>query len=210
MKKLILAAVAAILCSCSSPDGWVSLFNGNNLDGWGFALEGDEIQASEVFTVRDGMIHIGGNPFGYMYTEAEYSNYDLEVEWAWDGAGSNSGVFLNIEALTAPFPNCIECNLMKDKAGLFVLLGGGMAEEYVLPEDGILPQFPVIAMKSEPNEKADGEWNLTRIEVREGHIKVYMNDQFMNECTDLCKKGRIGLQSEGGPIWFRSVRIKTY
>jgi len=196
------ASVALVSCAPQTID----LFNGKDLTGWSFAVDG-EVPSSDVYSVVDGQIRISGQPFGYMYTDAVYSDYDLEVEWAWEGKGTNSGVFLNIGNTTCPFPECIECNLQAGNAGTFVLLGGAMAKEYVLLEDGILPKFPVIKHVADISEKADGEWNVTRIEMRSGHIKVYINDVFQNECTDLRTDGHIGLQSEGGPIRFKTVRL---
>jgi len=208
-KTLSLILFAFILAGCCG-DKYVSLFNGENLDGWGFVVDGNEMDPAAIYSVQNGMIHISGEKFGYMYTLKEYSDYDLEVTWAWDGKGSNSGVFINITELSNPFPCCIECNLMAGNAGKFVLLGGAMADEYVLPEGGQMPKFPVIDMKEESSELAESEWNVTKVEVRQGHIKAYVNGVLQNECTGHNKSGRIGLQSEGGPIWFKSVKIREY
>lgn len=208
MKKLVvLMTVAMAIAACAPKSTTVELFNGENLDGWQFVVDGDSVPAAEVYSVVDGCIRISGQPFGYMYTEAEYGDYDLEVEWAWEGEGTNSGVFINIGATTNPFPECIECNLQKGKAGKYVLLGGAMAEEYVMPEDGVLPKFPVIEMREASSEKPDGEWNLTRVEVRGAKITSYVNGVLQNECTASRSEGHIGLQSEGGPIRFRRVSL---
>lgn len=206
MKKIlaIMAAAVTVFISCAPKS--VELLNGKNLEGWSFIVDGD-VDPGEVFYVEDGCAVISGAPFGYMYTDKEYSSYDLEVEYAWIGSGTNSGVFLNIGNKSKPFPECVECNLKVGGAGTFVLLGGASVKEYKLPEDGIMPKFPRIDQVNEPSEKPDGEWNLVKAEVRDGHIKVYVNGVLQNECTDLRTSGNIGLQSEGGPVKFRSVRI---
>ena len=206
-RLVLLSAAAALMASCAPKTATVDLFNGSDLSNWGFVVEGDSAPAAEVFKVEDGNIFISGTPFGYMYTLDQYSNYDLEVEWSWVGEGTNSGVFLLISELSNPFPNAVECNLMAGNAGDFVLLGGAMLDEYQLPEDGVLPKFPKIVKKEASSENPAGEWNLTRVEVRDGHIKVYVNGVFQNEGTNQCKTGHIGLQSEGGPIRFRSVKL---
>lgn len=202
---LIFMAAAVTISACCAPKS-VELFNGKDLAGWNFVLDGD-VNPSEVYYVQDGCAVIGGTPFGYMYTDAEYSNYDLEVEYAWIGEGTNSGIFLNIGNKSNPFPECVECNLQAGNAGTFVILGGASVLEYKLPEDGILPKFPKIVKQQDASEKPDGEWNLARVEMRDGHIKAYINGVLQNECTDVRKSGSIGLQSEGGPVKFRSVRI---
>ena len=205
MRSYAFVAAAAALILLSGCSRTEKLFNGRNLDGWEFALADDSKAPEEVFYVQDGIIHITGEPFGYMYTTKTYGNYDLDVEWAWEGAGTNSGVFLLIEDTTVPFPKCIECNLMAGGAGIFVVLGGAHLNEYVLPEDGVLPKFPKVDKKEASSEKPDGEWNLTHIEVRDGHILAYINGVLQNEGTDPCVEGHIGLQSEGGHVKFRSV-----
>lgn len=206
MKRLFtLLAAAVTVFSCCAPES-VELFNGKDLEGWDFIVDGD-VDPSEVYYVEDGCAVISGTPFGCMYTEKEYSDYDLEVEYAWIGQGTNSGIFLNIGNKSKPFPECVECNLKAGDAGTVVLLGGASVKELELPDDGTRPRFPKIDKLSESSENPVGEWNIVKAEVRGGHIKVYVNGVLQNECTDLRTSGNIGLQSEGGALKFRSVRI---
>lgn len=211
MKKflfLLLTAVLSVLslAGCAPKSGVVHLFDGKDLEGWSFVVNG-EVPAAEVFSVEDGQILISGTPFGYMYTDAVYADYDLEVEYAWVGTGTNSGIFLHIGQTTCPFPECVECNLKAGDAGTYVLLGGATAKEYVLPEDGVLPKFPKIDKREPSSEKPDGEWNLARIEVRGGQVTSYINGVLQNQCTASSTEGHIGLQSEGGPLKVRAVRL---
>ena len=203
---LSLLAAGLFFFSCAPKSNFVELFNGKDLSGWSFVVDGD-VPASEVFSVTDGEIHISGTPFGYMYTDAIYVNYDLEVEYAWIGAGSNSGIFLHIGETSCPFPECIECNLQAGNAGTYVFLGGASAEEYQLPADGVMPKFPKIDKREASSEKPDGEWNLARVEVREAKITSYINGVLQNQCTASRTEGHIGLQSEGGPLKIRAVRL---
>ncbi len=204
---LLSAAALLLAASCSDKAASVDLFNGEDLGNWGFVVENDAVPAEEVFSVEDGMISISGTPFGYMYTLDEYSNYELEAEWRWVGEATNSGVFLLVSELSNPFPNAVECNLMAGNAGDFVLLGGAMVDEYQMPEDGVLPRFPKIVKKEASSENPTGEWNTVKAVVCDGNIKVYVNGVFQNEGTSQCKSGHIGLQSEGGPVQFRSVKL---
>lgn len=198
--------MTSLVVSCAKSET-IDLFNGENLTGWIPVVANDTIPAGDVFWVEDGLIRIAGEPFGYIYTEGKYSNYTLDVEWSWPGEPANSGIFLLIEDPTNPFPNGIECQLKAGSAGDFVLLGGSNLEEYQLPEDGIRPAFPVKKRFAESSEVPAGEWNHAKIVVKDGHITVYVNDVLQNEGTDPCVCGHIGLQSEGGPIAFRSVKI---
>jgi len=64
-----------------APKGTVMLFNGKNLNNWVFHLKDPAVDPSTVFTVKDGVIHIKGDPFGYMRTKKSFSDYKLHVEY---------------------------------------------------------------------------------------------------------------------------------
>ena len=113
-KKLasIALVMMAMLSSCGGSDSKQMLFNGKNLEGWTCVLdEKSDVPTSEVYGVKDGNIHIVGNPFGYMRTDKKYSNYKLHVEWRWVGEGTNSGLFLHVQDGDKLWPNAIECQL---------------------------------------------------------------------------------------------------
>jgi len=209
MKKFLFLISTAlflfVLPSCAQTE---NLFNGKDLSNWNFIVDGDKVAPGDVYSVKDGVILIQGNPFGYMYTKKKYSNYILELEWSWVGEGTNSGIFLAIAETQAgnPFPNGIECQLKAGIAGDFVMLGGSDMNEYVVPAEG-KPKFPVIKKREESNEKPVGEWNKAKIEVSDGKITVYINGVLQNQGTTKVKEGNIGLQSEGGPIQFRNVKL---
>ena len=70
-----------------------------------------------------------------------------------------------------------------------------------------MPKFPKINKMEHSSEKPDGEWNLARVEVRGGVITSYINGVLQNRCTASATEGHIGLQSEGGPLKVRAVRL---
>ena len=180
-----------------------------DLSNWNFVLEGDAVPACEVFSVKDGVISIKGEPLGYMYTKEKYGNYTLELEWRWAGEESNSGIFVLIEEANNPFPKGVEVQLKAGNAGDFVLLAGSDLKEFVLPE-GVTerPRFPIIPKREPSNEKPSGEWNKAKISVQDGVITVYINDVLQNVGTSTVMEGNIGLQSEGKEVQFRNIVIK--
>ncbi len=210
MKKSVFWMIALMLFFvCGTFAQTVDLFNGKNLSNWRFVVDGDKVPASQVYTVKDGVIHILGQPFGFMYTEKQYKDYSLELEWRWIDKGTNSGIFLMIaEAKSGnAFPTAIECQLQAGNAGDFVLLSGSDLDEYVVPAGGKRPAFPVIRKREPSNEKPVGEWNKAKIDVKDGKITVYINGVLQNQGTNKVKEGHIGLQSEGGPIQFRNLKL---
>ena len=209
MKKNVFWMIALMLCFvCGVSAQTEELFNGKDLSNWKFVVDGDKAPAESVYSVQDGVIVVHGNPFGYMYTAKKYKDYTLELEWSWIDKGTNSGIFLTIAEVKPgnPFPNGIECQLQAGNAGDFVLLGGSDMVEYVAPASG-RPNFPVIKKREPSNEKPIGEWNKAKIEVKDGKITVYINGVFQNQGTNKVKEGHIGLQSEGGPIQFRNLKL---
>ena len=190
----------------------IKLFNGKDLSNWNFVVDKNSVPADQVYSVKDGVIHIVGNPFGYMYTKDKYSNYKLHVEWRWPNGEekANSGIFLLIEEPKNPFPNGIECQLCAGKVGDFVLLGGSDLAEFQNKPGTKRPAFPVVNRKVADVEKEAGEWNEANIYVKEGVITVYINGIYQNTGTNKIKEGYIGLQSEGKEIEFRNVTVTPW
>jgi hypothetical protein len=70
-------------------------------------------------------------------------------------------------------------------------------------------QFLSIRKKEESSENPIGEWNSYRIICENDKITCYVNDVLQNEGTATSiSRGKIGLQSEGGPIEFRNIRLE--
>ena len=186
----------------------IDLFNGSNLDGWGFVLNDNTKKPDEVFKAQNGVIHITGSPFGYMYTLNKYDNFLLHVEWRWPQEATNSGIFLFVQSDNKVWPNAVECQLAAGKAGDFVLLGGSDLAEFVAKPGESRPAFPVVNRNVTNAEMAVGEWNTAVIFCYNGEITVFINGLLQNKGTkSMHKIGHIALQSEGKDIQFRNVRV---
>lgn len=80
-------------------DGWTSLFNGTNLDGWDVYLKGVGLNPSPqgVFTVAteddQKCIRVSGETIGGISTKKEYRNYHLQLLFKWGSQtwGSKKG-----------------------------------------------------------------------------------------------------------------------
>lgn len=186
------------------------LFNGKDLSNWEFVVDKDAVPAEQVYSVKDGVILIKGEPLGYMYTKKKYSNYKLHVEWRWPKEATNSGIFLLIEEAKNPFPNGIEMQLSAGDAGDFVLLGGSDLFEFHQRPGTRRPGFPVVKKNAPTAEKEVGEWNEANIWVKDGTIHVYINGVYQNTGTNKVTEGHIGLQSEGKEVEFRNVYVTEW
>ena len=56
----------------------IKLFNGTDMTGWTYHLNGDQ-KMSDVWSVVDGIIRCEGRPAGYIRTEGSYTNFELTL-----------------------------------------------------------------------------------------------------------------------------------
>ena len=180
----------------------ILLFNGKDLNNWVFKLKDPSIDPATVFTIRNGLIHISGNPFGYMRTKDIYSDYKLLVEWRWPTEATNSGVFVHAQQPDSIWLKCVECQLQAGNAGDFVCMNGADMTERT---DKSKPFVKKLAASS---EKPTGEWNTMEVICDGSTIKVTVNGILQNKGTNVSvTKGSICLQSEGKDVEFRNVYL---
>ncbi|MCU0376964.1 MAG: DUF1080 domain-containing protein [Bacteroidales bacterium] len=121
MKNLIITlTVITLLSSCGNPpaakENWISLFNGQNLEGWIIKIAGSPLGENykNTFMVEDGVIKVSyseyeqfNNEFGHIYYQTPYSSYRLRVEYRFTGeqcpdgpswAYRNSGIMFHSQS----------------------------------------------------------------------------------------------------------------
>ncbi len=180
----------------------VQLFNGKNLNNWTFTLKDPKVDPKTVFTVNNGVIHIKGDPFGYMRTKESYSDYKLHVEYRYPDELSNSGIFIHAQGADTIWLKCIECQLKAGSAGDFVCMNGSDMNERKDKTNRVVKKM------SESNEKPVGEWNTMEVTCKANTIEVVVNGVVQNKGTNLnITSGSICLQSEGKAIEFKNVFI---
>jgi hypothetical protein len=180
----------------------IMLFNGKDLKNWVLKLKDPSVDPEEIFTVRDGVIHIAGTPFGYMRTRDTYSDYKLHVEYRWPSEPTNSGVFLHVQEPDTIWPKCFECQLKAGNAGDFLCMNGAEMAEHKDKSSIVVPKFVTSS------EKPYGEWNKLKIICKDDIIEVYVNGVLQNRATKInITSGHICLQSEGKEIEFKDVYL---
>ncbi len=186
----------------------IDLLKDNNLSAWEHTLADESVKAQDVFAINDGILHIKGQPFGFLSTKEVYENYKLHVEWMWPIKKSNSGVFVFVQKNGQPFPCTVECQLHAGDAGDFVVMGGADIKETNIAPGQERPKFIRIEKREPSNEYGVGEWNSMDIICSDGTITVYVNGTLQNIGTNSkYSSGHIALQSEGSDILFRNVRV---
>lgn len=209
MKHLAAIAVVALFFGGQKDAGFRPLFNGRDLSGWV-----NVNCAPDTWSVRDGMIHSSGKPICELRTDRMYENFILELEYQHLVAGGNAGVFIWGDAITArgqPFVRAIEVQVLDGRntdnytshGDVFPIHGAKMTPDRPHPGgwDRSLP--------SERRAKPAGEWNHYRITARNGTLKLAVNGKEVSGGYDISpRKGYIHLESEGGEVLYRNIRIQ--
>lgn len=203
--------VAIVLWASSSlsaaPDASVALFNGKDSSGWTYHLEKPGVKPSDVWSVKDGVLHCTGTPTGYLITkDSTFENYKLTLDWRWPGKGGNNGVLVHV---TKPgelgvWPKCFEVQLQSGTAGELWVIGTTLKTKHADTHVDDRRHKNTIAGA----EKPVGEWNTMEITCRDNEIEVKVNGYLVNQATSLSQqRGAIALQSEGTPIEYRNIKL---
>jgi len=182
----------------------INLFNGENLDGWHMYVDDENVDPKDVFQVKDGAIWCKGEPFGFIRTTEEFTDFKLVLEWKWPEEPTNSGVLLRMKEDDKIWPKCMEAQLKYERAGDAVGMGCDFNEDQ--SEEGSF--FRYATRKHDSNEKEPGEWNTYEIVCKGDTMELTVNGQLQNRATGICvSKGFVGMQSEGSPIMFRNIKL---
>jgi hypothetical protein len=184
-------------------DGFESIFNGKDLDGWQGAVN--------EYEVRDGAIVCKPKKGGNLYTKKEYADFQVALEIKLPKNGNNG--------LGIRYPGTGDCAYT------------GMCEIQVLDDDykSIDPTqahgsaYGMVAA-ARGYQRPIGEWNFQLCTIKGSKIQVELNGFTILDC-DLSKvtdflaahphpgkdrtTGYFGFLGHNDPVMFRNVRIKT-
>lgn len=174
-----------------SDEGFVSLFNGQDLSGWKASENGN-------FSVEDGVIVVRGNR-AHLFTTSEYQNFDFTCE-IMTQPGSNSGIYFHT-AYEETWPsrgyevqvNCTHSDPVKNGS-----LWG--------------------VVKNYNARVKDNEWYAMQITVEGQNIVTRVNGETVVDYTEPAGvtaarrigKGSIALQAHDpkSVIRYRNIRVK--
>jgi hypothetical protein len=181
----------------SSETGWITLFDGKNLDG--FTQTGDA-----NWRVENGMI-VADKGNGFLVTKNEYKDYEIRAEF-WVEADSNSGIFIRCtDPNKIGASNCYEVNIWDAR-----------------PDPSYGTGAIVNVAKVDPMPHAAGKWNTYDITAKGSTFTIVLNGQKTVDGAQDAKlaSGHIALQhglgvkdangvpNDKGVVKFRKVEIK--
>lgn len=234
LNYLVFVSLYAVIFSCSlskekghkmnalttdeANAGWELLFDGKNLNNWK-KFNGNEVTGWKIV---NGELHnsgTGSDHGGDIITKKEYENFELSLEWKVNSQ-SNSGVFYHVQEglVDAIYESGPEYQLLDDKGWPSPLHDNQYTgSNYAMQAPGNAEVVPV------------GEWNRTRIVVKNPHVEHWLNGKKVVEYNlwseewkaqkeagkwkdapnyGMAKKGHIGLQDHGGLTMFRNIKIR--
>jgi len=210
---VVTMAAVQFASAADKPKGAIDLFDGKGLAGWEHYLVKPDVKMADVWSVRDGLLICKGTPMGYLATKKEFTNFRLIVEWRWalPKPAGNSGVLMRITGEPQPLPKCVEAQLKSGSAGDIYGFHGfqvkGDAARSISANGKMIGKLSGVS-KIKGNEKKPGEWNTCDITFNGGDLTLIVNGEKVNEATGCdVVAGKIGLQSEGGEVHFRTVRL---
>ncbi|MGD9853757.1 MAG: sulfatase-like hydrolase/transferase [Planctomycetaceae bacterium] len=185
------------------------LFNGEDLSGWVPVNT-----APSTWSVEDGLLVCSGKPIGELRTDRMYQNFILELEWRHLAPKGNAGVFVWADDITArgvPFHRSVEVQVLENTYGnsqfhsthgdIFPIHGAKMTPVNGRGGDRAFP--------TELRSRAAPNWNHYRITCQDGNISLAVNGKLVTQGTDCSpRKGYICLESEGGLVHYRNIRIQ--
>ena len=180
-------------------DGWVDLFNGEDLTGWTNPYEWGEAK------VVDGVIELTANKKFFLTTEKQFSDFELGVEVMLPAEGkANSGIMFRCHVKpNKVFGYQAECD-PTDRAWT-----GGLYDEgrrkWLFPKTEERGKTKLV-------QAPKGEWIKYRIKCVGESLQIFIDGkQTVDFKDDVDAKGHIGLQHHGekGQTYrFRNIRIR--
>jgi hypothetical protein len=193
-------------------DGFTPLFNGKDLTGWV-----NVNTAPGTFFVKDGQIITTGQPTGFLRTDKQYENFELELDWMHveKTKTANSGLFVwgdPLPAVGTPYTRGIEVQVLinypkvdwaTNHGDVFAIWGATCVP------DRPHPKGAMRCLPSENRVKGGGEWNHYKVIANNGAIKLHVNGKEVSGVSKVTpRKGYLALESEGAECHFKNIHIK--
>lgn len=223
IEKVIATGIIPVLFSLSiwaqesniyEKEGYVSLFNGKDLSGWEVP-EGDNGHWNVIEGVIDYDARSEARGSKDLWSEKEYGDFILHVEWRFKGYGDHlfplptilpNGEYVrdaNGEVIEPMRPNSDSGILLKGlgQANLWCWSVGSGELWSVRTDQSLPPDVRAAAVPSENADQPVGQWNAMDITLIGDRITVVNNGITVIDNAlhpGMAERGPIGFQHHGG------------
>lgn len=180
--------------SSKADDNFVSIFDGKTLNGWKMAGEG-----RFVIIESDAALQSDKGGGLLWYSEKEYKDFILKLDWKISDEGDNSGVFVR-------FPDPDDNPNIAVREGYEVQIDNRAGNR--IHQTGAIYDF---AAPSKIVSKPPGQWNTMEIQTLGQSYTVIINGQKVTEFTgSRTTEGHIGLQAhdDKSKVSFKNIMVK--
>jgi hypothetical protein len=185
LRLLFLSLLAVCQLSTRADDftlepGFVSLFNGKDLTGWGYSatenFDGKTEASDGRYTAKEGVLTVnpqkeGGQRLRQLWTTKEFpKDFELRLEFR-AGVNADSGIFLRKPQL--------QCR-----------------------------DYLVAGPYKELKKYKPQDWNEVVVVVKNGVANCTCNGEVLEAALKLPATGPVGLEADRGTMEYRRIRIK--
>ena len=168
--------------------GWITLFDGKNLDHW-------DNDGTATFMIEDGsVIAIDKKDpkavASYLISKKSYKDFELRAEF-WVSDDANSGIFIRCDPEKIGAKTCYEFNIFDKR-----------------PDPTYGTGSIVYIAEVDPMPKAGGKWSTMESAPRAAHLTHVRRQEDRDVRNGLFDEGHIALQFGVGTVKFRKVEIK--
>ncbi len=194
LSLLISAAFADDADKAKPPEGFTSLFNGKNLEGW--KAHGGK---AEAWGAEKGVLVVKGGGGGWLMTEKEYGDFELRLEFKVP-KGGNSGVALRAPMKGNPAFAGMEIQILDD------------ASHEGLKEWQATGSIYGVAPGKKLTAKDVGQWNSFRIVCKGRQVTIELNgEKIVDANLDDSKGGTLDKQPHPGLARYKGhVGLQEY
>jgi hypothetical protein len=165
----------------------------------------------------DNGIHLSGKGGGNLISKNEYTNFELEWEWKLNPKGNN-GIKYWVTKIGGKEWLGIEYQMIDDDGHPDGLRGGSHNTGSI---------YDIVDSAKDKAKKPIGEWNQSRVVVKDGKIEHYLNGKLSSSADTKSEEwkaaiakskfknkkgfgpghGKLMLTEHGDPCWFRNIVI---
>jgi hypothetical protein len=204
LKELSADEANAILAK-KGDEGFTTLFNGKDLEGWAGAVDNYE--------VKDGAILCKPGKGGVLHTKDEYGDFVARLEFKVPPGGNNGLAIRYPGQGDTAYTGMCELQVLDDSSAKYAKLDPRQYHGSI---------YGMVA-STRGYQRPVGEWNFQEVTVKGSTIKVELNgsvivDADVSKVTEFMggkphpgmnrTSGSFGFAGHGDAVQFRNVRIK--